>query len=298
MGLPDLLQQLNQVVFRYQTSQKLKRLTLLWLIAGVLTLLTLTFLEPIAAPQTQRLLLAVLLGVPCLVATGMLLLRSQTRFSPASRHQIATLIEQTYPDLDTSLLATLELEKTTGPIEPTFLQNRLIQQVIQHGTKHDWRQTISNRRLILQSTTHLVCFTAWFFCCLTCWSYLKASPVIQKQSQSGIAVAETEYQVEIQPGTTDVEKDHPLLITARFKETLPDTATLQFFLAAGEKLEVPLVKHLDDPVFAAKLPAVNEDLSYRVLANDWESETYRVKVYVLPKLVQLDSKIMPPNYTG
>ena len=38
MGLPDLLKQLNQVIFRQQISLKLKRLTLLWLVAGGLTL--------------------------------------------------------------------------------------------------------------------------------------------------------------------------------------------------------------------------------------------------------------------
>lgn len=298
MGLPDLLQQLNQVVFRYQTSQKLKRLTILWLIAGSLTLLIFSFLEPIAAPQYQRLLLAVLLGVPCLIAAGMLLFRPRNRVSPASRHQIATLIEQTYPDLDTSLLATLELEKTTNKTQPTFLQNRLIQQVIQHGTKHDWRQTISNRRLILQSTTHLACFTAWFISCLTCWTYLKAAPIPKSEPLSTIASTEAQYQVEIKPGTTELEKNHPLLITARFTDNIPDIATLHIHGASGETQELPLIKHLDDPVFAARLPAVNEDLSYSVHVNDWESEIHQVKVYVLPKLVQLDTLITPPAYTG
>ncbi|QDV50501.1 hypothetical protein Enr17x_25420 [Gimesia fumaroli] len=298
MGLPDLLQQLNQVVFRYQTSQNLKRLTILWLIAGSLTLLTFTFLEPIAAPYYQHLFLAVLLGVPCLVAIGMLLFRFRSRVSPASRHQIATLIEQTYPDLDTSLLATLELEKTTDETLPTFLQNRLIQQVIQHGTEHDWRQTISNRRLILQSTTHLVCFTAWFISCLTCWFYLKAAPIPKGELQTTIASTQAQFQVEIKPGTTDLEKNHPLLITARFTEKIPDIASLHIRAASGETQKLPLVKHLDDPVFAARLTDVSEDLTYSVQVNDWESETYQVKVYVLPKLVQLDSMIIPPNYTG
>ncbi len=298
MGLPDLLQQLNQVVFRYQTSLKLKRLTLLWLIAGSLTLLIFISLKPIATPQYQYLLLVVMLGVPCLVAMGMLLFRSRNRVSPASRHQIATLIEQTYPDLDTSLLATLEMEKTTAETIPTFLQNRLIQQVIQHATEHDWRQTISNRRLILQSTTHLVCFTAWFISCLTCWSYLKAAPVPKDLSPSSIAAMQEEFQVEIKPGTTDLENNHPLLITARFTEKIPDIATLHIHSASGKIQELPLVKHLDDPVFAARLPAVNGDLSYSVQANEWKSETYQVKVYVLPKLVQLDTLITPPDYTG
>ena len=298
MGLPDLLQQLNQVVFRYQTSQNLKRLTLLWLISGSLTLLMLSFLEPISVLQYRRLLLAVVLGVPCLIAIGMLLFRFRSRVSPASRHQIATLIEQTYPDLDTSLLATLELEKTTDETLPTFLQNRLIQQVIQHGTEHDWRQAISNRRLLLQSTTHLICFTAWFISCLTCWNYLKATPTPKSEPQSMLATTEAQFLVEIKPGTTDLEKNHPLLITARFTEIIPDIATLQIHKASGETQELPLVKHLDDPVFAARLPAVQEHLSYRVQANGWESETYQVKVYVLPKLVQLDTIITPPEYTG
>ncbi len=297
MGLPDLLQQLNQVIFRYQTSLKLKRLTCLWLCACGATLLTLLLINPVFTPQNQSLLLALMLGLPSVVAMGILVYQSQNRFSPASRRQIATLIEQTYPDLDTSLLAALELEKTAGKTRPTFLQNRLIQQVIQHGKTHDWRQTISHRRLILQNTMHLVCFTAWIVSCLTSWSCLKAAAE-SKATPLAIANSAEAFQVEVKPGTTDLEKHHPLLITARFTGNIPDTATLQVRSASGAQQELPLVKHLDDPVFAVRLPAVTDDLSYTVQTTSWESETYQVKVFVLPELVQLNSVITPPEYTG
>ncbi len=297
MGLPDLLQQLNQVIFRYQTSLKLKRLSCLWLAACGLILPMLLLIDPVISPAHQMVLLALMLGLPFAAAAGILLYRSRNRFSPASRHQIATLIERTYPDLDTSLLATLELEKTAEGTRPTFLQNRLIQQVIQHGAEHDWRQTISNRRLILQNTTHLVCFTAWVVSCLSCWSYLKAAPE-SKDTLPAIAATEQSFQVEVKPGTTDLEKHHPLLITARFTGKTPDTATLSITSATGEQQELPLVKHLDDPVFAVRLPAVTDDLTYTVQTNSWKSETYQVKVFVLPELVQLDSIITAPEYTG
>ncbi|HAW27123.1 MAG TPA: hypothetical protein DCY03_03235, partial [Planctomycetaceae bacterium] len=150
MGLSDLVKQLNQIILRYQTSVKLRRLTYLWLAACGLTLLSLFVLNPVDSRQAQSLLLGAMLGLPILTAVGILVYRPGNRFSPANRHAIATLIERTYPDLDTSLLATLELEKNTQETLPTFLQNRLIQQVLTHARQHDWRQSISNRRLILQ----------------------------------------------------------------------------------------------------------------------------------------------------
>lgn len=297
MGLSDLLQQLNQVVFRYDASRKLKRLTFLWLAAGGLTLLTCLFIKPVSSPQHQLILLASILGIPFAATIIILFFRPRSLFSPANRHEIATLIERTYPELDTSLLATLELENKTDEIRPTFLQNRLIQQVIEHGTQHDWRQTISNRKLILQSTTHLLCFTAWFVSCLSCWSYLKAAPQ-PKETPLAAAIIKKQFQVEIKPGSTDLEKDHPLLITARFTGKAPNTATLHVTSASEIPQEIPLIKHLDDPVFAVRLPTITHDLSYVVLADSWESETYQVKVFVLPKLVQLDTVIRAPEYTG
>ena len=297
MGLPDLLQQLNQVVFRYQTSVNIKRLTYLWLVACSLTLLTLLFVKPIASSEQQLLFLVSLFAFPFAIAAGVILFWSRNRFSPASRHEVATLIERTYPDLDTSLLASLELEKTAPGTATTFLQNRLIQQVIAHGKQNDWRQTISDQRLILQSTTQFICFTAWVICCLTCWSTLKAAPEPQGNLLTA-PVVDQRFQVEIIPGTTEVEKSHPLLITARFTENTPDTVSLQVTAPSGETHTLPLLKHLDDPVFAARLPSVLNDFSYAVQSNSWESETYQVKVFVLPELVQLDTKITPPEYTG
>ncbi|MCA9022347.1 MAG: hypothetical protein KDA74_19495, partial [Planctomycetaceae bacterium] len=297
MGLSDLVKQLNQIILRYQTSVKLRRLTYLWLAACGLTLLSLLVLAPVDSRQSQSLLLGAMLGLPILIAVGILVYRPGNRFSPANRHAIATLIERTYPDLDTSLLATLELDKTPHESRPTFLQNRLIQQVLTHGRQHDWRQAISNRRLILQSTTHLLCFAAWFISCLSCWSYLKAAPAVNHTLPS-IAVPEASYEVEIKPGTTEVEKHHPLLITARFQGKTPDTAELLVKNAAGELKQLPLTKHLDDPVFAARLSDITEALSYQVQTADWKSETFQVGVYILPEVVQLNSKITPPDYTG
>ncbi|QDU50014.1 DUF4175 family protein [Gimesia panareensis] len=298
MGLPELLQQLNQVIFRQQLSLKLKRLTLLWLVAGCLTLLTVLLLPPVTTPTEQAALLGILLGLPFCIAVAMLVYRQRNRYSPAGRHAIATLIEQTYPDLDTSLLATLELEKRNPTESFTFLQKRLIAQVISHGTRNDWRQSISNRRLILQNSTHLICFAAWLLCCLSCWTLLQAAP---SPVQAPAVVAETKqpgFEVEIQPGSTEVELGHPLLVTARFIGKVPDTATLRFTTAGGTSTELPLVKQLDDPIFAVRLPSVTEDLTYRIQAADWESEVSKVKVYVLPELVQLDSVVTAPAYTG
>ncbi|WP_417378576.1 hypothetical protein [Gimesia sp.] len=297
MGLSDLVKQLNQIILRYQTSVKLRRLTYLWLAACSLTLLSLLVLNPVDSQQAQSLLLGGMLGLPVLIAVGILVDRPGTRFSPAKRHAIATLIERTYPDLDTSLLATLELEKTTPERLPTFLQNRLIQQVLSHARQHDWRQSISNRRLIVQSTTHLLCFAAWFITCLSCWSYLKAAPSATRLP-STVAIARNTYDVEIKPGSTDVEKHHPLLITARFTGKCPDTAELFITDTSGETRQQSLLKHLDDPVFAVRLPAVTEALKYQIQAADWKSETFHVNVYILPELVQLNSKITPPDYTG
>lgn len=297
MGLSDLVKQLNQIIIRYQTSVKLRRLTYLWLTACGLTLLSLLILTPVDTRQAQSLLLGAMLGLPILTAAGILAYRPGNRFSPAKRHAIATMIERTYPDLDTSLLATLEFEKTTQDTLPTFLQNRLIQQVLTHARQHDWRQTISNRRLILQNTTHLLCFAAWFISCLSCWSYLKAAPTATSLPSTA-AIARETYDVEVKPGSTEVEKHHPLLITARFKGKTPDTAELFVINASGESKQLPLVKHLDDPIFAARLPAVTEALSYQIQAADWKSEAFRVEVYTLPELVQLNSKITPPDYTG
>lgn len=297
MGLSHLIQQLNQVVIRYDASLKLKRLTYVWLAACCLTLLTCLLIKPITSPQNQLILLGTLLGIPFVTAMGVTLIRSRRFISPAKRHEIATLIEQTYPDLDTSLLATLEFEKIWDGNHTTFLQTRLIRQVIDHGKQHDWRQTISNRRLILQSSTHLLCFTAWFVSCLGCWSYLKAAPQLK---EIPITVAEINhlFQAEIKPGTTDLEKNHALLVTARFIGKTPETASLRLIPSSGAPQDVPLIKHLDDPVFAVRLPRIANDLTYFVHADSWNSEKYDVKIFVLPELVQLDSVVISPEYTG
>ena len=60
-------------------------------------------------------------------------------------------------------------------------------------------------------------------------------------------------------------------------------------------MHVPLAKSLDDPVFGARLPAVEEDLSYHVEFAAEVSEKYRITVFDFPTVVRVDAKLVFPG---
>ena len=67
---------------------------------------------------------------------------------------------------------------------------------------------------------------------------------------------------------------------------------------SGNSGQLAMSKSLDDPLFASRIPAVDQELTYRVEFGEMQSKSFRVRVFEFPELKRADAKLVFPEYTS
>ena len=131
-------------------------------------------------------------------------------------------------------------------------------------------------------------------------SLIATNPPLMSGQTSTVDVvpSDIDFQVSIKPGDTEVERGTSLLVLARFRGPLPPEVVLNYDDASGNSTQLAMSKSLDDPVFAGRIAAVSQDLSYRVEFSSRQSKSYQVQVFEFPELKRADAKLVFPEYTS
>ncbi|MBL69729.1 MAG: hypothetical protein CMO74_15010 [Verrucomicrobiales bacterium] len=102
----------------------------------------------------------------------------------------------------------------------------------------------------------------------------------------------------VEPGDKEVERGASLAFLAKFADRMPANARLVLQPAQGKARTLAMSPKLQDPIFSAVLPEVNEPMQYWVEFDGGKSEAFEVKVYEHPVLESADAKLTFPKYTG
>ena len=73
----------------------------------------------------------------------------KSRYQRPDFKAIAHYIEKHYPDMKALLITAVEQHPQTPDHQLNYLQERVINEAIQHANKHNWIKTVSQRRLTL-----------------------------------------------------------------------------------------------------------------------------------------------------
>ncbi|MBN1442262.1 MAG: hypothetical protein JXA90_06110, partial [Planctomycetes bacterium] len=219
-----------------------------------------------------------------------------------SAHSVAQRIESRYPDLDSRLLAALELKPDLPDGRFGYLRSSLISEVLAHARRAPWSRVVPQRQLRrarLLSLGSLGLLAAVNAGLLAGWERGGGGSLADRVAPAGGSgeIGAAFFDVAVEPGDAEVEKGSSLLILARFAGELPGEAALVLRSDAGGERRVEMAKSLDDPLFAARLGAVTEDLSYRVEFAGGSSPSYRITVFEYPELVRADARLEYPAYT-
>lgn len=249
----------------------------------------------------------VLIGI---VWLGPAWLLRHRRVTEQDRLRAARLIEQRWPALDQRLLTVIEQAPTSGGF--SWLQQELATEVRSHAYVNDWKQAVPLRKILTRVATALCAFL------------LSMSLINQLTTEAGFVITSGDdavpeeaqtisniepFDVTIEPGTAEVERGTALLITATFEGRLPSMVTMLPVNESGnvkdggasEQGEVasgrPMRQSLKDPLFGTRLPTVDVPFEYQIQYDDQKSEVFRISVYELPQVVQVDAKIEFPSYS-
>ena len=298
--------QLNKVVRRLIRLRRWWALSWVW---SVVALASAVLVMTIPAGETAALISNVLIG---LAAVGSIWILRPRRVTEGERLATARLIEQRWPSLDQRLLTVIEQTPDAGLGGFSWLQQELATEVRSHSYANEWKEGVPMRRVLTRVATAL------------CAVVLTACLASQVRTEAGLTLGTIDdpvsdeqpgessledFKVTIEPGTAEVERGTALLITATFEGRLPSTVTMlpvnEDSSAKGDELENqdeptnsrPMRQSLKDPLFGTRLPTVDAPFDYQIKYDDQKSEVFRISVYELPQIVQVDATIEFPSYS-
>lgn len=304
-----LRRQIDKARLRWRHLKLVNAAALIWLAGAFLvaTLLLLEMMWGIAVPQSAVVVTASITIILLVVLWKVFQINGD-------RRMIARRIEEKFPDLQTSLLAALDVERDVLTGHVGYLQERVIGQALAHAYQNGWHRIVPVKRLLTSHFLHLLLFAAFG---LALWQ-LHARDVIRPVAAGSPTPASEigqprKFQVTVEPGNTELELGTSLLVVARFQGPLPADATLVYQPAGtsaktkddekndDEKVvvgRIPMSKALADPIFGGSISSVRGPLEYRVEFAGQESESYRVSVFEFPRLVKADAQLRFPSYTS
>jgi len=280
---PRLRQQLRVLESMLRRARLWRQLAFCWA-ATAGAELVLFLIHGVTGWNTRTLWWLVLLGG--LTAAVVVWRRAQRR--PEDFGALLKAIEQENPEV--RLLLATAVEQKPDPLAGgfSFLQLRVIEQVLTHPQRILWLRNFQ-RKLSSARNTQLLAL-AGFLIVLS----LGGSPKPWRVPTTA-AIAE---EIAVTPGDTQLERGSGLVVSARFGGKPPPEATLVLISASGITKRIPLARHLADPVFGSSLMEVSESALYRIEYETKKTRDYKISVFDYPALTRANVDLHFPAYTG
>ncbi len=248
------------------------------------------------SPANARTLqVAWLLGTAVLFARAWMMGRRKADDLSATVRQL----ESRYPELQARLLTAVEQHPDVFSGRFHLLQTRLLEDVSAHARQYDWAGIVSLKSLNRGWRRQAAAFAALLL--VSVGLMLLPRPTANNATLPGATISaaaaglSADYVVD--PGNTQVERHHSLLVLLRFHSAPPRDAVLHWQPAGMAPERISMTKSLDDPVFAGRVPSIAGEGTYQLEFDGILSPAYQVKSYDLPALVSSSITIEAPAYT-
>jgi hypothetical protein len=225
-----------------------------------------------------------------IIAAAIILARQKKR-SPDIKELIAAM-EPEQPELRHLLSTAAEQKPGKDSGSFSFLQLRVIDEVLAHPRQEFWWQNLE-KKLSAAQTSHAAALVSFVLVLLVLGHEFSTHG-----HGHGVLSSLMGGEITVTPGDTKVERGTGLVISARFGGTPPAEATLVLNSASGKTKSIPMARNLADPVFGASLPEVSEDGVYHVEYGAKKSGDFKISVFDYPSLVRADADLRYPAYTG
>lgn len=294
MNKHRLLYELDKVAARYRLLRFWQLLAVAWLVAAAVGLGLWGMKYALAHPLQAAVPALALVAIVMLLGGAWL-----ATYAARDVRWVARQIEAAFPELRTSLLAAVELQPDLPDGRYGFLQSNVIHQALQHADRHEWRQVVSTGRIATAAVAQVAALGLFLAVvggiALTTVKPSTAAALLASLRPSANGMA---FTMTVEPGNTEVERGTSLLVLARIVGAMPAEATLVIRPAQGEETRLAMAASLDDPMFGARIPIVDQALDYSVEAGEQRTPTFHVEVFEYPRMEKADARLVYPSYTG
>lgn len=284
----QLGQQLSKVAGRIGRLWMWRQLTWAWLALSIV-LAGLAIAGRPVAPSISLIVIAAFVAMVVWIGS---------RSVPTPRTDVARHIEHAFPDLNSRLLAAIEQYPDVETGRMNILQRQVIAEAVHHSRMNEWSDAVPPKQMMRAFLGQTAAFAIFLFIGGIA-TQAASKPATARSTATNIAIPVQDHvPVTVEPGNAELERNSSLLILARFASKPPADVDVVWQGADQVEHRTSLTKSLDDPVFATRLTAVKEDISYRIEFDGRKTEDYRITVYELPSLVRSDLHLQFPSYTG
>ena len=232
------------------------------------------------------------LGFPVLalasVAAAVVVYLRQRRIKPDWR-ALAGQIEGRHPNLDGRLLTAIEQEPQGGR-ELSFMQERLVREVLAQHQRSDWAELVPDSRLRWAQAAHWLALVVL----VAALAGLRATGGHHLLARN----PDLDFHITVSPGDTRLERGESLVVVARFGRALPANVELVLGPGPGATRRIPLLKSLSDPLFGGTVADVASNLVYHVEYGARRTRDFTVAVFDYPRLERADADLTFPEYSG
>jgi hypothetical protein len=200
--------------------------------------------------------------------------------------QLARRVESHHPELDGRLLTAVQQNFQNGG---TYLQQRLLAEVLRHAQTSDWTQAVPAPRLKLAKTANWLALLL-FIIVLADMRHTSGPVLLTHGFGPG--------SITVTPGDISLERGNSLVVLARFSGALPATVELVLTPSVSSSQRITLVKSLADPMFGGSVPEVSSNLAYHVEYGGQRTRDFHVTVFEYPRLEKANADLKFPDYTG
>ncbi|MDZ7718860.1 MAG: DUF4175 family protein [Balneolaceae bacterium] len=107
------------------------------------------------------------------------------------------------------------------------------------------------------------------------------------------------FTFTITPADTTIEHGSEAAVSIQYQNgNLPHESVLEFKTDVEENYRQRQMQQMENGLFRSSEIELTNDISYRVIMDDFESEQYRIDVQLQPRFDHLVASVTPPSYTG
>lgn len=294
---PIIIRKLSEII------EARRAVRLRWVNAVLLVLAAAALGVAILVPGSNQHYTTIVLGVAGFLFVGGLLIRWFVRPEKFDAQQLARDVEAKNPELQSLLITAVEQKPGANGL--SYLQERVINSAVKEAVKHLWSDELTaadQKRSAIAVVAGVVCLA------LTCGGFVyrlinpPGKPQIaatQPQAKKPEQPKAHQFEIEVTPGDTEVEKGARLVVEAKFATDVPEEAMLVVCNAKGEEqARQPMKLTVDGKVFGGMMGNIKADGVYRVEFEKQKSRDFKITTFVHPELISADATVTPPAYTG
>jgi hypothetical protein len=220
--------------------------------------------------------------------------------------KLARQVEGQYPELQQALVTAVE--QRPGPDGRLgFLQERVIEEAVDHAMENDWLGSVFRPRLLVAAWVQGFAIANALVMLV---GLLIFASRIQSPEEAGLdrAPSLAAFALSVTPGDAEVERGQRLIVEARFDGRIPSGVEIVVTDSGGESGDsggirgergrIAMKQGLEDGVFSGLVTQIDHDVQYRIEYDGERSEDFDITTYVHPELERSDVVVTPPAYAG